>query len=161
MAERRSYGLLLFRIDQEGIPSVLLVHPGGPYYVRRDDGCWSIPKGGREEQEEGLAAARREFTEETGHRPPHEPECYLPLGEVKQKGGKIVQAWAFAGEWYADKFASNIIELEWPPRSGRLRVYPEVDRAELFPLSTARRKIKPAQIPFLDRLEHFLAQEYA
>lgn len=161
MAERRSYGLLLFCMEKEGRPLVLLVHPGGPYYVRRDDGCWSIPKGGCEENEDTLAAARREFTEETGHRTPGEPEHYLPLGEVKQKGGKIVQAWAFAGEWKAEKFTSNSIELEWPPRSGQIRSYPEVDRAELFPLDTARQKIKAAQIPFLDRLEHFLAQEYS
>ncbi|MQA94735.1 MAG: NUDIX domain-containing protein [Streptosporangiales bacterium] len=152
---RRSAGLLCYRVPGDGVPvaetlEVLLVHPGGPFFARRDAGVWTIPKGEYEPDEEPYAAARREFTEETGAPPPEgEP---LPLGEVKQRGGKLVIAWGYAGDLDADAIVSNTFPLEWPPRSGRFRQFPEVDRAGWFRVEDAREKINPAQAVFLDRL---------
>jgi predicted NUDIX family NTP pyrophosphohydrolase len=130
---------------------VLLVHPGGPLWARRDLGAWSVPKGECEPGEDPLAAARREFAEELGS-PAPEGEV-SDLGEIRQKSGKLVRAWAIAGDLDAGRIESNLFELEWPPRSGRRRAFPEVDRAEWFGLQEARVKINPAQVPLLDRLQ--------
>lgn len=129
---------------------MLLAHPGGPFFKNKDLGAWTIPKGELDGAEAPEAAARREFAEETGL-PVNEP--LLSLGEIRQKGGKIVVAWAFAGEVPPDFVPrSNTFEIEWPPRSGRRVSFPEIDRAELFALEEARRRINPAQAVFLDRL---------
>jgi predicted NUDIX family NTP pyrophosphohydrolase len=145
----------MYRRRPHGV-EVFLVHPGGPYFARRDAGSWSIPKGLVEAGEELLAVAVREFHEETGRTV---DECrrgddlLVPLGHVRQKSGKIVHAWAFEGEWPPDAvLRSNTFEIEWPPGSGARREYPEVDRAEFFPIETAREKINPAQVAFVDRL---------
>jgi predicted NUDIX family NTP pyrophosphohydrolase len=145
----RSAGILLHRRRGE-VVEVLLVHPGGPFWARRDLGVWSIPKGEYEPDEEPLAAARREFEEELGAAPPEGPA--QELGEIRQRAGKLVRAWAIAGDLETDAIASNTVEIEWPPRSGRRMEIPEVDRAEWFDLGTAHEKINPAQAPFLDRL---------
>jgi predicted NUDIX family NTP pyrophosphohydrolase len=145
----RSAGILLFRRGGDGL-EVLLVHPGGPFFARKDDGSWSIPKGLYEEGEEPLAAARREFEEELGS--PCPGGDALELGEIRQKNGKRVTAWAIEGDLDAASIVSNTFELEWPPRSGNLQSFPEVDRAAWFTLDTARTKILAAQTPFLDRL---------
>lgn len=151
---RVSAGLLMYR-RRGGALEVFLAHPGGPFFAKKDAGAWSIPKGEVEPGEELLAAARREFEEETGI---HPGEPLYPLGEVKQKGGKVVHAWAFEGDWPAGSvLRSNSFELEWPPGSGRVQVLPEIDRAELFALEIARTKINPAQATFLDRLVARLA----
>jgi predicted NUDIX family NTP pyrophosphohydrolase len=145
---RKSAGLLMFRRRAAGI-EFFLVHPGGPFWKNKDLGAWSIPKGEYQEGEDALAAAKREFEEETGIAPRGE---FLPLGEVKQSGGKIVTAWAFEGDGDADKIRSNTFSMEWPPKSGKLREFPEVDRAEWFLIEAARQKILKSQADFLDRL---------
>jgi predicted NUDIX family NTP pyrophosphohydrolase len=145
----RSAGILLHRRGDDGL-EVLLVHPGGPFFARRDDGAWSIPKGVYEDDEEPLAAARREFAEELGSACP-DGEA-LDLGEIRQKSGKRVTAWAVAGDIDASAITSNTFEVEWPPRSGRRQAFPEVDRAAWFTLEAARVKLIAAQVPFLDRL---------
>lgn len=147
--QRRSAGILLHR-DGGGGLEVLLVHPGGPFWARRDAGAWSIPKGEYEPDEDPVHAARREFAEELGVPPP--PGELADLGEVRQKSGKFVRAWALAGDLDPDAIVSNTLELEWPPRSGRMREFPEVDRAQWFGLVEAREKINPAQAALLDRL---------
>jgi predicted NUDIX family NTP pyrophosphohydrolase len=144
-----SAGILLYR-RRGGELEVLLVHPGGPFWARRDAGAWSIPKGEYAPDEEPLAAARREFQEELGVAPPEGPA--LELGEIRQRGGKLVRAWALEGDLDASAVTSNTFELEWPPRSGRLMEVPEVDRAEWLTLERAREKINPAQAELLDRL---------
>jgi predicted NUDIX family NTP pyrophosphohydrolase len=130
---------------------VLLVHPGGPAWARRDLGAWSIPKGEYEPDEEPLAAARREFEEELGTAPPGGEAA--DLGEIRQKSGKRVRAFALAGDLDVESVTSNTFPFEWPPRSGRLIEIPEVDRAEWFTIATAREKINPAQVTLLERLE--------
>jgi predicted NUDIX family NTP pyrophosphohydrolase len=152
---RRSAGLLLYRRNGNGV-EVLLGHPGGPFWRNKDLGSWSIPKGLIAEGEKPLAAARREFTEETGHRPRGKS---LPLGEAKQPGGKLVQAWAVEGDWDAASLKSNMFEMEWPPRSGRRHSFPELDRAEWFDLAEAQAKILKGQAIFLTRLLEKLAGE--
>jgi predicted NUDIX family NTP pyrophosphohydrolase len=147
---RRSAGIALYRRSEPGL-EVLLVHPGGPVWARRDVGVWSIPKGEYEDGEDPAAAARREFAEELGS-PVPEGEL-IDLGEVKQRSGKLVRAWALPGDLDATTITSNTFVLEWPPRSGRTREFPEVDRAEWFTLEQARERINPSQIPLLDRLE--------
>jgi predicted NUDIX family NTP pyrophosphohydrolase len=147
-----SAGLLLFRRRNGGL-EVLLVHPGGPYWARKDDGAWSIPKGEIEPGEDRLARARREFAEETGFTL---EGPFLPLAPVRQAGGKAVHAWAVEGEIDAGAIRSNSFCLEWPPRSGRVREFAEVDRAEWFDLAAARRKINPGQRALLDELERVL-----
>jgi predicted NUDIX family NTP pyrophosphohydrolase len=148
--QARSAGLLLYREGPDG-REVLLVHPGGPFWTRRDQGAWSIPKGAYASDEEPLAGARREFEEELGTAPPDGD--VLDLGEITQKGGKRVHAWALAGDLDVSKATSNTFAVEWPPRSGQFRQFPEVDRAEWFSLEVARQKINPAQAELIDRLE--------
>lgn len=150
---RRSAGILLFR-RRDGDPEVLLVHPGGPFWAKKDDGAWSIPKGEHGDDEDAVVAARREFFEELGRRLP--AGWITPLGEVRQKGGKLVSAWAVEGDLDPDRIVSNTFELEWPPRSGRRQQFPEVDRAGWFTLDAARAKLLAAQAPFLDRIAELL-----
>jgi predicted NUDIX family NTP pyrophosphohydrolase len=146
---KRSAGILLYRLTS-GAPEVLLVHPGGPFWARRDAGAWSIPKGEHGDDEDPQACARREFEEETGTALP--AGALADLGTVRQKGGKRVAAWAAEGDLDVEAIRSNTFELEWPPRSGRLQAFPEVDRAGWFGLEAAREALNPAQAPFLDRL---------
>jgi predicted NUDIX family NTP pyrophosphohydrolase len=148
-----SAGLLLYRRSPAGI-EVLLVHPGGPFWKKRDAGAWSIPKGLIEAGEEPLAAACREFAEETGFA---SQGPYVPLGSVQQKAGKVIQAWACEGDADVAKLISNTTRVEMPRGSGRWLTVPEVDRAEWFALPAAREKINPAQVAFVDRLEKHLA----
>ncbi len=151
----RSAGIVLYRRPcPDGTLEVLLVHPGGPAWVRRDPGAWSIPKGEYEDGEEPLAAARREFAEELGSPPPAGEA--LELGEIRQRSGKLVRAWALAGEFDPETLVSNTIMFEWPPRSGKMIETPEVDRAQWFALPEAREKINAAQAELLDRLEEAL-----
>jgi predicted NUDIX family NTP pyrophosphohydrolase len=144
-----SAGLLLYR-KKGNVLEVFLVHPGGPFFASKDSGAWSIPKGELDEGEDALAAAKREFEEETGFKAEGE---FLQLAPATQKSGKIVQAWALAGDCDPAKVKSNTFMLEWPPRSGRQQEFPEVDRAGWFGMSQARQKINPAQIRFLEELE--------
>ncbi|HEY6398341.1 MAG TPA: NUDIX domain-containing protein [Solirubrobacteraceae bacterium] len=150
----RSAGILLFR-ERDGEPEVLLVHPGGPMWARRDEGAWSIPKGEFRPDEDPLLAARREFAEELGSPPPE--GAASELGEIRQKSGKRVRAWALGGDLDASAITSNTCQVQWPPRSGRLIEVPEVDRAEWFSLRDARERINPAQVPLLERLAALLA----
>jgi predicted NUDIX family NTP pyrophosphohydrolase len=150
----RSAGLLLYRVSEDGVVEVLLAHPGGPFWARKDAGAWSIPKGEYGPDEDPLAAARREFEEELGTVAPDGP--VTDLGEVKQKSGKIVSAWAVAGDLDVSGITSNTVEVQWPPRSGKLLEIPEVDRAQWFGLQAAREKINPAQTELLDRLAEIL-----
>jgi predicted NUDIX family NTP pyrophosphohydrolase len=131
------------------------VHPGGPFWTRRDLGAWSIPKGEYASSDDPLAAARREFEEELGVAPPE--GSGEDLGEIRQKSGKLVRAWALAGDLNAGEIVSNTCEVEWPPRSGQKIEVPEVDRAEWFSVVRAREKINPAQVALIDRLEQLLA----
>jgi predicted NUDIX family NTP pyrophosphohydrolase len=153
MPSKHSAGLLLFR-GRRAAPEVLLVHPGGPFWVRRDAGAWSIPKGEYEPPERPLDAARREFAEETGIVPPDGE--VIDLGEARQRGGKVVHVWALAGDVDAAHVESSVFELEWPPGSGTIRTFPEVDRAGWFDLRTAREKVVSGQLPFLDALASHL-----
>ncbi len=143
-----SAGLLLFRLRDDHI-EIFLAHPGGPYWAKKDAGVWTIPKGLIDEGEDPLAAARREFAEETGHAIDGD---FTPLGELKQKGNKIVHAWAVAGDLDADTIISNTYSIQWPPNSGQWRRFPEVDRAGWFGVDEARVKILPGQAEFIDRL---------
>ena len=158
MAVRQSAGILLFR-RPAGLarkPEVLLGHPGGPFFARRDEGYWSIPKGEPDHADEDLlSVARREFAEEVGHSaPPGQPDgsAPIPLGTIVQKGGKVVYAWAIEGDLDPATARSNVFELEWPPQSGRREGFPELDRVAWFTPAEARRRVKSAQIPFSDRL---------
>ena len=146
---KTSAGILLFRKANDGI-EVLLGHMGGPFWARRDDGAWSIPKGEYEPPEDALAAARREFTEELGL--PVPPGELIELGEAKQSGGKIATIWAIEGDLDPDAVVPGTFEMEWPPRSGRQQAFPEIDRAAWFSLDLAEQKIVSGQRPFLDRL---------
>ena len=150
---KKSAGLLMYRRSGDGTLQVLLAHPGGPFWRASDDEAWTIPKGEYEAPEEPLAAARREFNEETGFEaaPP-----FLPLGEIVQKSGKRITAWAVEGDCDPVQLRCNTFEMEWPPRSGRRQSYPELDRVGWFSLDEARRKIIPAQRALIDRLERTL-----
>ena len=151
----RSAGLLVHRAGPDGL-EVLIVHPGGPFWAKRDDGAWSIPKGEiDDETETALAVARREFREELGSDPPEGDP--IALGEVRLKSGKRVEAWALPGDLDVTTIVSNEFETEWPPRSGRTATFPEVDRAEWCSVTIARTKLNPAQVAFLDRLVDALA----
>ncbi|HYF21223.1 MAG TPA: NUDIX domain-containing protein [Ramlibacter sp.] len=143
-----SAGLLLFRRGAAGL-EVLLAHPGGPYWARRDDGAWTIPKGELHPGEDPLAGALREFQEETGGTP---AGPYASIGEVRLKSGKRVLGWACEGDFDPRALRCNLFEVEWPPRSGRRQQYPEIDRVGWFTPDEARRKLLPAQVPFIDRL---------
>jgi predicted NUDIX family NTP pyrophosphohydrolase len=143
----------MYRRTRSGALEVLLAHPGGPWWARREEGAWTLPKGEFEEGEEALECAMREFREETGLAP---TGPYAPLGEVRQKSGKRVSAWTFEGDLDPALLQSNSFEMEWPPRSGRLQQFPEIDRVEWFGLAAARDKLLPAQLPFLDRLQQAL-----
>jgi predicted NUDIX family NTP pyrophosphohydrolase len=149
-----SAGLLVYRRIDEGL-EVLLVHPGGPYWAKKDDGAWSIPKGEYEPDEDPLRVALREFEEETGMAPP-DPEDAVSLGELRQPSGKVVRAWAVAGDVDVTEVHSNTFEMEWPPRSGRTQEFPEVDRAGWFGPDEARRKLLRGQLEFVDRLADLL-----
>ena len=150
---KRSAGVLLYRRRDEEL-EVLLVHPGGPFWAKKDLGAWSIPKGEYLEDEDALTAARREFEEETGF---PAPANAIPLGELKQAGGKVVIAWAGEGDCDPASLVSNTCEIEWPPRSGGKMEIPEVDRAAWFTIEEARQRILKSQLPFLDRLVQELA----
>ena len=152
-----SAGLLMYR-RRAGGWEVLLVHPGGPFWARKDLGAWSIPKGEYSGSEDALAIARREFDEELGFAAQGE---FLPLVPVKQAGGKTVTAWAFEGDCDPASVRSNTFTMEWPPRSGRQQAFPEVDRAAWFTLDEARERINKGQRPLLDELEKRLGRERA
>jgi predicted NUDIX family NTP pyrophosphohydrolase len=143
-----SAGLLLYRRSPD--LEVLLAHMGGPYFARRDDGAWTIPKGEYDVDEDPLAAARREFAEELGSAPPTDPGT--PLGTVRQRNGKQVTAWAIEADFDVETLVSNTFEIEWPPRSGRQQSFPEIDRAAWFTVEAARPKMIAGQAALLDRL---------
>lgn len=148
---RTSAGLLMFRRRNNEL-EVLLAHPGGPFFTRKDDGIWTIPKGEAAPGEDLLTRAQIEFEEEVGFRP-ESFRGWIELGSIKQKGGKIVHAWAFEGDLPSSfELKSNLFEMEWPPGSGRLQSFPEVDQARFFTEDVARRKLKQRQVPLLDRL---------
>jgi predicted NUDIX family NTP pyrophosphohydrolase len=150
-----SAGLIMYRVvEDENLLEVLLVHPGGPYWRHKDDGVWTIPKGNVEPGEDLQAAAIREFTEETGLVP---VKHFVALGEIRLRSGKRVHAWAFRGTCDPVSIRSNSFEIEWPPKSGRREIFPEVDRAAFFTVPFARQKILPAEEPFLSRLEQTFA----
>ena len=146
---RTSAGILLYRLRPSG-PEVLLGHMGGPFWARKDDGAWSIPKGEHGPDEEPLAVARREFEEELGS--PVPAEDMVPLGELRVTSAKVLAIWAGEGDLDAATTVSNTFELEWPPRSGRVQEFPEIDRAAWFGLEEARTKLVTGQVQFLDRL---------
>lgn len=153
MSLRVSAGLLMYRFCGSEL-EVFLAHPGGPHTAGKDDGYWTIPKGGQKRNETLLEAAKREFKEEVGIQP---QGPYLELGSIRQKGGKVVHAWAFEGRWDdSQPIRSNTFEMAWPPYSGRIQEFPEVDRAAFFDLAAGRRKLKESQCPLLDRLEALL-----
>ncbi|MGA4538391.1 NUDIX domain-containing protein [Uniformispora flossi] len=153
---KQSAGILLHRM-RDGVVEVLLVHPGGPFWARRDAGAWSIPKGEYTGGEAPLDAAVREFREETGAEV--DPALAVPLGSVTQRGGKVVTAWAVAGDFDVAELVSNLVEVEWPRGSGAVRSFPEVDRAEWCGPDEARRKLLAAQAEFVDRLMEILRTE--
>jgi predicted NUDIX family NTP pyrophosphohydrolase len=156
---KRSGGILLYRRSSGG-PEVLLVHPGGPYWAKKDDGAWSLPKGEYEPDEDPLEVAVREFREEIGTAPPDDASPVY-LGEIRQPSGKRVAAWALEGDLDATAVRSNTFAMPWPPGSGSTREFPEVDRAGWFELDAARRKLLAGQVGFLDRLADILRQDDA
>ena len=149
MPPRTSAGILLFR-PRAGRLEVLLAHPGGPFFRNRDAGHWTIPKGEADGDEGLIAVARREFEEETGHPAPDGDP--IELGSIVQKGGKVVHAWGLEGDLDPAAAESNLFEMVWPPGSGQLQAFPEIDRVEWFDVDEARRRVKPTQIPLIDRL---------
>jgi predicted NUDIX family NTP pyrophosphohydrolase len=150
--QKLSAGLLMFRRVNTGI-EVLLVHPGGPFWQRKDLGSWSIPKGEYEKGQDPLEAAKREFEEETGVSPEGE---FISLEEVKQPSGKVIAVWALEGNCSADQVRSNTFQMEWPPKSGKLQEFPEVDRASWFSLEEARDRISKGQVEFIEKFIHRL-----
>ena len=149
----QSAGLLIYRQRGHGL-EVLLAHPGGPFWTRRDSGAWSIPKGELSPGEDPLAGARREVAEELGWTP---AGAVISLTPIVQKAGKVVQAWAIEADWNPATLQSNTFELEWPRGSGRVQHFPEVDRAAWFSIDEARQRIIPSQVPFLDQLTQLVA----
>ena len=135
---------------------VFLIHPGGPYWFKKDLGVWSIPKGEYDGDETAINAAQREFVEETGFQP---QAPFIELGEIRQPGGKLVTAWAFEGDCNPKDLSSNTFTLEWPPKSGRQMEFPEVDRGAWYTIDAARERINKGQVPFLDRLAHLIDHE--
>lgn len=156
--KKQSAGLMMFR-TYSGKIEILLAHPGGPFFSKKDDGHWTIPKGEPDENEDLLLAAKREFNEETGINPIIEfPDAvYIELGSITQKGGKEVSGWAFEGS-LADGYvhSCNTVTIEWPPRSGKFKDFPEVDKVEFFNIEEAKKKIKEAQVPLIEKLEEKL-----
>jgi predicted NUDIX family NTP pyrophosphohydrolase len=152
VATKHSAGIILYRRPEDGGVELLLVHPGGPFWARKDDGAWSIPKGEVEPGEEPRGAALRELDEELGPAATLDREALVELGSVRQRAGKVVEAWAVAGEFDPERLQSNEFEMEWPPRSGVQASFPEVDRAEWFGPEQARVKILAGQEPLIDRL---------
>jgi len=151
-----SAGILMYRGEPHA-RELLLVHPGGPFWAKKDKGAWSIPKGEYQEGEDPLAVAIREFTEELGSRPLTGPTKFLHLGEIAQPSRKRIVAFAMEGKFDPNTLSSNLFELEWPPKSGRKQSFPEIDRAQWFALAKAREKIQPGQAPFIERLLERLA----
>jgi predicted NUDIX family NTP pyrophosphohydrolase len=152
---KRSAGILLYRRGHGGQLEVFLVHPGGPFWAKKDDAVWSIPKGEYEGDADALDAAKREFTEETSF---SIAGTFIPLTPVRQPSGKLISVWAVSGDVDAAKLRSNLFSMEWPPKSGRQQEFPEVDRGGWFDLQSARRKLAPGQVPFLSQLESILAE---
>jgi predicted NUDIX family NTP pyrophosphohydrolase len=152
---KRSAGILMYRRPDAGL-ELLLVHPGGPFWAKKDLGAWSIPKGEYSEGEDAFEVARREFEEETGARPQGD---FLPLGELVQPGRKIVTAWAVEGDLDPSELKSNLFDMEWPPKSGRRQSFPEVDRAQWFSPAEARRKILTGQSEFITRLREAIGSK--
>jgi predicted NUDIX family NTP pyrophosphohydrolase len=150
---KQSAGLVLYRVPHGETPEVLLVHPGGPYWTKKDAGAWFIPKGELHPNEDPLDAAKREFEEETGMKPKGD---FHPLGSVKNKSGKIVVAWAFEGDSDPAQMHSNTFTMEWPPKSGKQQEFPEVDRAAFFKMAEAQNRIHPAEWELLTRLQRLL-----
>ena len=146
---KRSAGILAFRLG-EGALEVLLIHPGGPLWAKKDAGSWSIPKGLYTEDEDALVAAKREFEEETGLKPVGD---FIELGAFRQPSGKTISAWAVENDFDISAFKSNTFSMEWPPRSGRMQAFPEADRAQWFGVAEARHKIAKGQVPIVDALE--------
>ena len=146
---KESAGLLMFRRRNNQL-EVLLAHPGGPFWKKKDLGAWTIPKGEIQPGEEPLTAARREFAEELGFSPEGN---FIPLSPIQQKGGKRVQVWAFEGNCDPSSVKSNTFEMEWPPRSGRVQIFPEIDRAEFFEFNQAKQRINPGQVACLEELK--------
>ena len=165
MVLRQSAGILLFRRGRAAAAGleVLLAHPGGPFFAKRDEGHWTIPKGEPDPPDvDLLAVARREFAEEVGHDAPEsQPDGSPPLGlgSIVQKGGKVVHAWAIEGDLDPATAVSNEFEMEWPPRSGRRQMFAEIDRVAWFEPDEARRRLKPTQVPFVDRLVEAVGSE--
>lgn len=153
---KQSAGILLYRM-KDTKPEVLLVYPGGPYFSGKDAGNWSIPKGEFTEGEEPLAAAVREMEEETGYRPEGD---FIELIPIQQKSGKKVYCWAVPGDLDPDTILSNTFEIEWPPKSGKRKSYPEIDKAEWFTIATAKLKINERQIPLLDELQSYITSNW-
>ena len=155
MTKKESAGLLMYRLRNSTL-EVFLVHPGGPYWARKDLGAWSIPKGELQEGEDYLDAAKREFQEETGFLPKGN---FIALAPIKQTGGKLVYGWAVRDDCDAKTIVSNTFSMEWPPRSGKRQEFPEVDRAEWFTIETAKEKILKGQVGFLEELRLKIEKE--
>lgn len=153
---KTSAGLILYRMQSGGL-EVLLVHPGGPFWGKKDEGAWFVPKGELNVGEEPLAGAKREFEEETGLKPEGE---FLALGSVKQKSGKTIVAWAFEGDCDPSSIKSNTFSIEWPPKSGRQQEFPEIDRAGFFTVPQAKAKMHPVEYPLVLRLHELLGDAY-
>ncbi|MEW6571838.1 MAG: NUDIX domain-containing protein [Nitrospirota bacterium] len=149
---RKSAGLLMYRY-RDGVLQVLLVHLGGPYWAGKEKGAWSIPKGEYEPDEDPLSAAQREFEEETGFKPGGH---FIPLKPARQRSGKIIAAWAFEGDCDPAALKSNTFRIEWPPHSGKIQIFPEIDRAAWFDIRKAKEKISPGQVDFLSDLEQII-----
>ena len=151
---KQSAGILLYRFEKSGL-QIFLIHPGGPFWAKKDEGAWSIAKGEFGDDEDSLAAAKREFQEETGFAIDGN---FIPLSPLKQKGGKLIIAFAVEGDVNADAIKSNEFEMEWPPKSGRMKSFPEADRAAWFSVDEARRKILQSQRPLIDELQQILTE---
>ena len=149
-----SYGLLMYKINNQRL-FVFIAHPGGPYFKNKQEGYWTIPKGEPLENENPLNTAQREFTEETGILP---QSPFIDLGEIKQKGGKRVHAWAFENNIYVKSITSNNFTIEWPPRSGKFQSFPEIDKADFFTLEEAEQKINPSQLELLNKLKKIIIE---